>query len=86
MLPQLQKVRLHEVCATASSIPKKLKWVSTPIIFDQDDHPARIPRLGSYPLIIDPVISNMRLSKVLMDGGSSLNILYLDTSEAMGIS
>ena len=27
----------------------------------------------------------MRLSKVLMDGGSSLNILYIDTLEAMGI-
>ena len=27
----------------------------------------------------------MRLSKVLMDGGSSLNILYLDTLKAMGI-
>ena len=27
----------------------------------------------------------MRLSKVLMDGGSGLNILYLDTLEAMGI-
>jgi len=27
----------------------------------------------------------MRLSKVLMDGGNSLNILYIDTLEAMGI-
>ena len=27
----------------------------------------------------------MRLSKVLMDGGSSLNILYMDTRKAMGI-
>ncbi|XP_039797915.1 uncharacterized protein LOC120662934 [Panicum virgatum] len=27
----------------------------------------------------------MRLSKVLMDGGSSLNILFVDTLEAMGI-
>ncbi|XP_039818540.1 uncharacterized protein LOC120681057 [Panicum virgatum] len=27
----------------------------------------------------------MRLSKVLMDGASSLNILYIDTLEAMGI-
>ena len=27
----------------------------------------------------------MRLSMVLMDGGSSLNILYLDTLEAIGI-
>ena len=82
---RLQKVRLSEVCATASSIPRKLKWASTPIIFDQDDHPASIPRPGSYPLVVDPVISNMRLSKVLMDGGSNLNVLYLDTSEAMGI-
>ncbi|XP_039827162.1 uncharacterized protein LOC120688872 [Panicum virgatum] len=27
----------------------------------------------------------MRLSKVLVDGGSGLNILYMDTLEAMGI-
>ena len=79
-----QKVRLCEVCAAAIAIPRKLKWASTPIIFDQDDHPASIPRLGSYPLVVDPVVSNMRLSKVLMDG-SSLNILYIDTLEAMGI-
>ena len=59
--------------------------MSTPIIFDQDDHPVSIPRPGSYPLIVDPIISNMRLSKVLMDCGSILNILYMDTLEAMGI-
>ena len=82
---RLQKVRFSEVRAAASSIPRKLKWASTPIIFDQGDHPASIPRPGIYPLVIDPVISNMRLSKVLMDGGSGLNILYLDTLEAMGI-
>ena len=60
-------------------------WASTPIIFDQDDLPASIPRPGSYPLVVDPVVSNMHLSKVLMDGGSSLNILYIDTLEAIGI-
>ena len=80
-----QKVRLHEVCSAGSVVPRKLKWVSTPIIFDQDDHPVSIPRPGSYPLVVDPVVSNMHLSKVLMDRGSSLNILYIDTLEAMGI-
>ena len=44
---RLQKVRLREVCAAASSIPRRLKWASTPIIFDQDDLPASIPRPGS---------------------------------------
>jgi hypothetical protein len=63
-----------------------LKWASTPIIFDQDNHPVSVPRPGRYSLIVDPVVSNMRLTKVLMDGGSSLNILYINTLDAMGIS
>ena len=78
-------MRLCEVYSAGSAVPRKLKWASTPIIFDKDDHPVSIPWPGSYPLVVDPVVSNMRLSKVLMDGGSSLNILYIDTLEAMGI-
>ena len=35
--------------------------------------------------MVDPIISNKRLTKVLMDGGSGLNILYADTLDAMGI-
>jgi hypothetical protein len=38
-----------------------------------------VPRLGKYPLVVDPVIGNIRLTKVLMDGGSSLNIIYAET-------
>jgi hypothetical protein len=40
---------------------------------------------GVYPLVIDPIIVNTRLSKVLMDGGSSLNIIYLETLDLLGI-
>ena len=40
---------------------------------------------GVYPLIVDPIIVNTRLSKVLMDGGSSLNIVYLETLDLLGI-
>jgi hypothetical protein len=36
-------------------------------------------------LVVDPVIDNSRFSKVLMDGGSSLNILYAHTLWLMGI-
>jgi hypothetical protein len=36
-------------------------------------------------LVIDPVISNKRFSKVLMDGGNSLNILYAHTLRLLGI-
>ena len=34
---------------------------------------------------MEPIISNTRFSKVLMDGGSSLNILYVHSLELMGI-
>jgi hypothetical protein len=36
-------------------------------------------------LVVDPVIGNARFSKVLMDGGSSLNIVYAHTLRLMGI-
>jgi hypothetical protein len=38
-----------------------------------------VPSPGKYPLVVDPVIDNIRLTKVLMDGGSSLNIIYAET-------
>jgi hypothetical protein len=37
------------------------------------------------PLVVDPVIGNARFSKVLMDEGSSLNILYAHTLHLLGI-
>jgi hypothetical protein len=35
--------------------------------------------------VVDPVIGNAWFSKVLMDGGSSLNILYAHTLRLLGI-
>ncbi len=59
--------------------PVYLDWSDKPITFDQGDHPDHVPSLGKYPLVVDPVIGNIRLTKVLMDGGSSLNIIYAET-------
>jgi hypothetical protein len=38
-----------------------------------------VPSPRKCPLVVDPVIGNTRLTKVLMDGGSSLNIIYAET-------
>ena len=35
--------------------------------------------------MVDPIISTKRLTKVLMDGGSGLNIMYVETLDPMGI-
>ena len=44
------------------------------------------PRQGRYLLIVIPIVRKKRLTKVLMDGGSGLNILYVDTLDAMHIA
>ena len=37
-------------------------------------------------MVLDPIIDGYRLTRVLMDGGSSLNLIYEDTVHRMGIN
>jgi hypothetical protein len=74
-----RKQEHREVCAVKVAAPVYLDWSDKPITFDQGDHPDCVPSPGKYPLVVDPVIGNVRLTKVLMDGGSSLNIIYAET-------
>jgi hypothetical protein len=63
-----------------------LCWSESPNNFDQTDHPDSIPKPGRAPLIVDPLVGTTRLSNALMDGGSSLNFMYLDTFEGLGLT
>jgi hypothetical protein len=74
-----------EVCSAKVATPVYLDWSDKPITFDQDDHPDYVSSPGRYPLVVDPVIGNARLSKVLMDVGSSLNIIYAETLGLLGV-
>jgi hypothetical protein len=80
-----RKREWHEVLAAEKAPPTFLDWSEDAITFSREDHQNRIPNLGQYPLVVDPVISNARFSRVLMDGGSSLNILYAHTLHLLGI-
>ena len=55
------------------------------ITFDQEDHPNRVPHVGCYPLMVSPIVGTTHLTKVLMAGGSGLNILYASNLDKMGI-
>jgi hypothetical protein len=79
-----RKRERHEVLA-AESPPSFLDWSEDAITFSREDHPNSISNPGQYPLVVDPVIGNARFSKVLMDEGSSLNILYAHTLRLLGI-
>jgi hypothetical protein len=80
-----RKQERREVCSVKVATPVYLDWFDKPITFDQDDHPDYVPNPGRYLLVVDPIIGNTRLSKVLMDRGSSLNIIYAETLELLGV-
>ena len=74
------------VYSVEHAVPTYLRWSEAPITFDRSDHPDRIPQSGRYPLVVAPLVGTKRLQKVLMDGGSGLNILYVEAFDALGIS
>jgi hypothetical protein len=74
------------MAALGEAIPAFLKWLKTTLTFDRKDHPDHVLQLGRFPLIINPIIGKTCLSRVLMNGGSSLNLLYAETYDAMGLS
>jgi hypothetical protein len=80
-----RKQERQEVCSVKVATPVYLDWSDKPITFDQGDHPDCVPSPGRYPLVVDPVIGNARLTKVLMDGGNSLNIIYAETLGLLGV-
>nr|ABA97602.2 retrotransposon protein, putative, Ty3-gypsy subclass [Oryza sativa Japonica Group] len=53
---------------------------------DDDDAPTdRVVHPGRYPLVLDPVVRNVKLRRSLIDGGSALNILFAKTLDDMQI-
>jgi hypothetical protein len=80
-----RKRERHEVLAALKAPPSVLDWSEDAITFSREDHPNRILNPGQYPLVVNHVIRNARFSKVLMDGGSSLNIHYAHTLRLLGI-
>jgi hypothetical protein len=63
-----------------------LRWSDSLITFDRMDHPDCIPKPGRFPLVVDPLVGMTRLTKVLMDGGNSLNLMYPDTFDGLGLT
>jgi hypothetical protein len=51
------------------------RWRSTTISFRASDCPKNMAGVGILPLITAPVIANMKLHHVLIDGGAGLNVI-----------
>jgi hypothetical protein len=70
---------LHrEVLSATPGVPKAAphqRWRSTTISFGASDCPDNMAGAGVLPLITAPIIANMRLHHVLIDGGAGLNVI-----------
>jgi hypothetical protein len=55
-----------------------LRWSKQLITYDRTDHPDQVVEAGRFPLVVTAVIKKVRVTKILMDGGCGINILYKD--------
>ena len=80
-----RRKRAHRSSAEICHVAKVNPWNDTAITFNASDEPqfqsVRVPA----PLVLSPIVDGFRLTKVLMDGGSGLNLIYEETLGKMEI-
>ena len=54
-------------------------WNNTAITFNASDEPQFQTVRAPAALVLSPIVHGFRLTKVLMDGGSGLNLIYEET-------
>jgi hypothetical protein len=65
------------------AVSTPLRWSEVPITFSHADQWTSFSEPGRFPLILKPVVAGSKLNKVLIDGGSGLNVLFTKTLKKM---
>jgi hypothetical protein len=80
-----QKLLPREIMFVEPAAPRPLHWSEVPISFSHDDQWTSFLEPGKFPLVLDPMVAEVRLTKVLIDGGSGLNLIFASTLRKMGL-
>jgi hypothetical protein len=64
-------------------VPTPLRWSEVPITFSRANQWTSFSEPGCFPLVLKPVVAGSKLNKVLIDGGSGLNVLFTKTLKKM---
>jgi len=83
---EMKKFTREVNLAEASMTTEYINWSEQTIYFSRADHPPSVPRPGHAALVLEAQIGGFNMSKVFMDGGSGLNLLFASTLKVMGIS
>jgi hypothetical protein len=78
-----QKATMREVLNIEPAVLTPLRWSEVPITFSRMDQWTSFSEPGRFPLFRKPVVAGSRLNKVLIDGGSGLNVLFTKTLKKM---
>jgi hypothetical protein len=66
--------------------PRLPPWSHREINFSRVDQWATIPKPGRFALVLSPCISKVQFDRVLIDGGSSIDILFNNSLSALNTS
>jgi hypothetical protein len=80
-----QKLLLREILSVEPVVPRPLRWSEVPISFSRDDQWTSFSEPGKFPLVLDPVVAEVKLTRALIDGGSGLNLIFTSTLKKMGL-
>ncbi|KAK1682771.1 hypothetical protein QYE76_043619 [Lolium multiflorum] len=79
-----------EVNAVMPAVPRYMLWSDQEITWSFKDHPKIMLNPGGYALVVDLIMrgpeTRVKFSKVLIDNGSSINIMYKHTMRTLGIT
>jgi hypothetical protein len=66
--------------------PRLPPWSHREINFSRADQWATIPKPGCFALVLSPCINKVQFDRVLINGGSSIDILFKNSLSALNIS
>ena len=80
-----RRKRAHRNFAEICHVAKINPWNNTAITFSASEEPQFQTVRAPAALVLSPIVDSFRLTKVLMDGGSGLNLIYEEMLNKMEI-
>ena len=65
---------------------RPLRWSKCTITFSSSDQLKCAATISALPMLCSPIISNVLVTKTLIDGGAGLNVLSIDTFDRLQVS
>jgi hypothetical protein len=83
---RVKKLILREILFVEPTIKKPLRCSEVLISFSRDDQWTSFSEPRKFPLVLDLIVAGSQLTRVLIDGGSGLNLLFASTLKKMGLN